>query len=126
MSRGRELRVLGDMLERHRPGFGRIGQLLERSTRIMELDTQEYIDAYITVDNTDRPVYVSQDTTRAIIADCWARVEDALVEANAAFNAVAVEPHSRALTLLSALKTAAKHADVIYVLTPMPEDDEAA
>lgn len=92
----------------------------------MELETQQYIDAYISVENSSHSVYVSEDTTRAIVVDCWARIEDALVEANAAFNATDDEPHSRALTLLTALQTAAKHADVIYALTPMPEDDEAA
>lgn len=90
----------------------------------MEIQEQEYIDAYIDVKDTSSGfVYVSQETTRAIIADCWSALENHLQEANAAFNATEDEPHTRALALLNGLQEAVRHADVIYTLTPIPDEE---
>jgi hypothetical protein len=127
LSRAGEFRALGTLLENHRPGAGRIGRLLERSVRLMDTATQEYINARVTVDNTNHgAIYLSEEATRAFVADAWSQLEKELQDANAAFNATADEPHERILTLLQSLGEALKYADVIYVLTPMPEGETDA
>lgn len=90
----------------------------------MATQQHEYIDGLIDIENSGGGgIYVSQETTRAIVADCWSRVEEELVDANAAFNATADEPHARALALLQSPKTAVDYADVIYTLTSIPDED---
>lgn len=90
----------------------------------METQEREYIDALIDVENSGSGgIYVSQETTRAIIADAWSGLEQELMDANGAFNASGNEPHKRALAILTALNQAVRYADVIYTLTPMPDED---
>lgn len=88
-----------------------------------ELENAEILDAYVKVEGADLPVYVSTETSLAIYNDAWAALEKHLVEANAAYNATANEPHERALALLESLREAARFADVIFSLTPMPDED---
>lgn len=89
----------------------------------METQEIEYVQAYIDVEHTvEGAIYVSQETTRMIVADAWSGIEEQLTDANAAFNAVADEPHERILAILNAAKQITKYADVIYYLTPMPEE----
>jgi hypothetical protein len=93
----------------------------------METQEQEYVEAYISFEyGSEGSIYVSQETTRAIVADAWSGLEKEIRDANAALNATADDPHERILTILQALHQAVKYADAIYTLTPLPDEDESA
>jgi hypothetical protein len=93
-----------------------------------DLENEVY-NATVTVSmggfRTDGPtIMLDLETSKAIVDYSWAELERALVDANAEFSMTDKEPHERILALHGALVEAAKHADVIYTLTPMPEQDE--
>lgn len=87
----------------------------------MSTQEQPLIQAYLSVRDAKQSVYVSEDTTRAIVNDCWLRIEETVQELQAAMNATADAPHERILSVLQAAQEIARHADVIYAVTPLPD-----
>jgi predicted ABC-type transport system involved in lysophospholipase L1 biosynthesis ATPase subunit len=120
LSHAGELRALGRLLPELDP---EIKHRLRGVIVMTQTQDVEILDAYVKVEGADLPIYVSEETSHAIYADAWAGLEARLVDANAAYNATRDEPHARALALLEALREAARFADVVYSLTPIPDEE---
>lgn len=91
----------------------------------MEVTADQVVAAQIEVVNTNRgSISLDEETTAVLVSHAWEQVERELVDANAAYNATADDPHERALALYQALERATRYADVIYTLAPLPEEED--
>lgn len=69
------------------------------------------------------PVYLGYEMYERMREAALERMEQALVNANAAYND-GTNTHEQILAVLDALDDARKYADVVYTLTAIPETEE--
>lgn len=92
----------------------------------MEANLEEQVyNATIVIHGTPEAVInLDLETSFAVLENAWRVAERALIEANAAYNETDAERHDRAKRLLWAADDLRQAANVVYALTPMPEDPQ--
>ena len=84
----------------------------------------EVIEPTVKLHMTDTHITLDQKTAQALYGLAWEKFEEALVKANVAYNTSGWSSrHERAKELLWCSQDLKQAIEVVYELTPMPEDE---